>query len=222
MIVLAIDTALEACSAAVVSDGLALAVRYEAMVRGHQERLAPVVADAMAEADLAFAELDRLVVTVGPGSFTGLRVGLAFAKAMALALDIPCVGVGTLEALAAGASLRATWVAAVLDARRDHVYLQTFTRGAARMEACILPIKAAAATIVELGDPADVVLVGAGAALIEDTAAAGAANSGVVQIDPLVLARLGAARTRPGHAPQPLYLRGPDARTLAERASSAV
>ena len=71
------------------------------MHRGHQERLAPLVAEAMAQAGAAFPDLDRIGVTVGPGSFTGLRVGLAFAKGLAIALGIPCVGVGVLDALAA-------------------------------------------------------------------------------------------------------------------------
>ena len=100
MIVLAIDTCLFACSVAVVNDGRVLARRVEPMSRGHQERLAPLVQEAMAEAGLGFDKLDRIGVTVGPGSFTGLRVGLAFAKGLASALSIPAVGIGALEALA--------------------------------------------------------------------------------------------------------------------------
>ncbi|MGH7024255.1 MAG: tRNA (adenosine(37)-N6)-threonylcarbamoyltransferase complex dimerization subunit type 1 TsaB, partial [Caulobacteraceae bacterium] len=106
MSLLAIDTCLAACQAAVISDGVALASLSEPMARGHQERLGPMVREAMDQAGLRFSELDRIAVTVGPGSFTGLRVGLAFAKGLALALDIPCTGVGTLAALAAGAAGR--------------------------------------------------------------------------------------------------------------------
>src|SRR5579872_7102287 len=103
MIVLGLDTALGACSAAVLAQGRPLAVRSEPMTRGHQERLALMVREAMEAAGLPFSSLDRVGVTVGPGSFTGLRVGLAFAKGLGLALAKPCVGVGTLEALAASA-----------------------------------------------------------------------------------------------------------------------
>src|SRR5579875_1278864 len=101
------------------------------MERGHQERLAPMVAEAMAEAGLGFDRLERIVVTVGPGSFTGLRVGLACARAMALALDVSCVGVGTLQALVASApgAAEAPLSAAVLDARRGQVYVQPFRFG---------------------------------------------------------------------------------------------
>ncbi|MGZ8364529.1 MAG: tRNA (adenosine(37)-N6)-threonylcarbamoyltransferase complex dimerization subunit type 1 TsaB, partial [Caulobacteraceae bacterium] len=99
--VLGLDTALTACSVAVIDGDAVLASRSEPMTRGHQERLAPMVAEVMAEAGIAFDALDRIGVTIGPGGFTGLRVGLAFAKGLALALDIPCVGVTTLAALLA-------------------------------------------------------------------------------------------------------------------------
>jgi tRNA threonylcarbamoyladenosine biosynthesis protein TsaB len=99
MIVLAIDTALDACSVAVVRDDETLAVLSETMQRGQAERLAPMVRDVMQTAGLAFAQLDRIAITTGPGSFTGVRVGLSFARALALALNKPCIGASTLEAL---------------------------------------------------------------------------------------------------------------------------
>ena len=214
MIVLALDTALDACSVAVLDREQVLARRVEPMARGHQERLAPLVAEAMGEAGVAFAALERVAVTVGPGSFTGLRVGLAFAKALALALDIPCVGVGTLEALIAsrpeaGAAQRA---AAVLDARRGHVYLQAFAQGVALTAPANLPIAVARAELEALGFDDHAPRVGSGAHLL-----AGDGTPQADLIDPVTLARLAAARLRPDARPAPLYLRAPDAKTIAER-----
>lgn len=100
MIVLGIDTALDACSAALVRDGEILAQISEQMNRGQAERLAPLVREVAAQAGVAFSQIDRITVTTGPGSFTGVRVGLSFARALALALGKPCLGVSTLEALA--------------------------------------------------------------------------------------------------------------------------
>jgi tRNA threonylcarbamoyladenosine biosynthesis protein TsaB len=207
VIVLAIDTALGACQAAVQDGAKTLAIRSEAMQRGHQERLAPLVREVMAEAGVGFPELERIGVTVGPGSFTGVRVGLAFAKGLALALDIPAIGVGALEALAAGAPAAGA-VSAVIDARRDEVYLQSFRGGGALDGPEALTVASARGRLASLGPQR---LVGSGAALFEDLD--GMVIDPVAAPDPRIIAAL-AARAEGGPL-KPLYLRAPDARLPA-------
>ena len=186
------------------------------MERGHQEALAPLVAEVMRDAGLAFDRLDRVAVTIGPGSFTGLRVGLAFAKGLALALDIPCIGVGTLEALAAG---RTGFIASVIDARRDQIYLQCFDGAESLMAPDSLPLAEAAARLAELWGGGPAALVGPGAPLL-DGMLAGAIAAPAFWCDPVALAHLAAGRPDRG-SPAPLYLRAPDARTIAERQAGA-
>src|SRR6202166_4227803 len=103
MLILAIDTALDDCAAAVldIDAGRLIARESQAMMRGHAEALMPLIARVIKEAAIAFTALDRIAVTTGPGSFTGLRVGLSAARGIALAPDKPVVGVTTLTAYAA-------------------------------------------------------------------------------------------------------------------------
>jgi len=208
LIILALDTCVDACSVALVQDGRTLAAISEPMHRGHQERLAPMVAEAFATASLKPGALDRVAVTIGPGSFTGLRVGVAFAKAMALALDIPCVGIGTLEALALSAG--PGFVAACLDARRGRVYLQAFADGRAVMAPDILDIDVAAARIAELWSGGHALLAGSGAPVVAGVLPHARVDPDRVP-DPVVIARLAESRDA-AVPPRPLYLRAPDAK----------
>ncbi len=188
-------------------DGAVLAALSEPMSRGHQERIASMTREVMAEAGLAFSELDRIGVTVGPGSFTGLRVGLAFAKGLALALDCPCVGIGALEALAASAGDPAD-CAAVIDAGRGRVFLQLFTEGHALTGPDVMDLGVAHARLIEVFPRGDFTLTGPGAGLITDAwPGARLAPRGVP--DPGALARL--AAIAPDVPARPLYLRAPDA-----------
>jgi tRNA threonylcarbamoyladenosine biosynthesis protein TsaB len=212
MNILALDTCLGACSVAVCRDGRTLATASEIMARGHQERLAPMVREVMARSGLGFAALDRIAVTVGPGSFTGLRVGLAFAKGLALALDRPCVGVSVLEALGRGPE-RLGFVVACVDARRGQVYLQAFADGRALMAPDVLPIETAAARIIELCSARPITLVGSGAVLLRPALPQAAAEPDVPP-DPSAIAALARAVPSPIGPPRPLYLRAPDARVM--------
>jgi tRNA threonylcarbamoyladenosine biosynthesis protein TsaB len=209
MIILALDTCLAACSVAVVDGARVLARRVELMSRGHQERLAPLVAEAMAEAGLKFDQLQRVGVTVGPGSFTGLRVGLAFAKGLGHALSIPVIGIGVLEALACGNETTPGLIVAALEAKRGQVFLQAFADGAAVMAPEGLAIEVAIAWAAQHSHTNPITLVGTGAPHL------GAAfpNAEVIvvdHVDPVVVAQL--ARKRPVSPPRPLYLRAPDAK----------
>ena len=202
MRILSIDTCLAACSVAVLDGERVLAAVSEPMVRGHQERLATMVRDAMGEAGLAFASLDRIGVTVGPGSFTGLRVGLAFAKGLGAALGKPVVGVGSLEALAGE---RSGIVVAAVDARREQVYVQAFEDSRPLMAPVALRADDAVVEIRRLGKPA--ALVGTGASLLAQAFPLAELDPDAVP-DPVVVARIAARSEAP---PSPLYLRAPDA-----------
>ena len=216
MRVLAIDTALEACSAAVLDTERAGTVAHESepMQRGHAEALMPMIARVLAFARLSFSELDRIAVTTGPGSFTGLRVGISAARGFALAAGKPAVGLSTLAAFAAPfiATDDTLPVVAAVDARHDHVYLQVFGPGGRTL---VTP------RLVPIAEARRVATTG-GARLVGTAANVLAANwppserppSAVAQraapdID--WVARLGAAAVDTGQPPKPLYLRAPDA-----------
>jgi tRNA threonylcarbamoyladenosine biosynthesis protein TsaB len=198
---LAVDTALGACSVGLLDGDRLAAWAREPMTRGHQERLAPMAAEVALEAGVIFADLDRVAVCVGPGSFTGVRVGVAFAKGLASALSIPCVGVGALEALAAG--VEAGWVVAVIDARRDQFYLQAFTDARATTPPSVVPAAEAGAWMAALFPAPDVHLVGPGAALLAERVGS-APFTAVAAPSPAALARLGAAAEPAASLSRPL------------------
>jgi tRNA threonylcarbamoyladenosine biosynthesis protein TsaB len=209
MLVLGLDTCLATCSVAVVDGQRVVAHACEVMARGHQERLAPMAREVMAEAGLGFDSIQRVGVTVGPGSFTGLRVGVAFAKGLALALDVPAVGIGTLEAIAAGIQ---GLVFPAIDARRGQLYLQAFEDGRALMAPDALAAGDAAARLAELSQGRPFTLVGSGASLLADFSP-GARIVEAEGADAREVARLAVARS-PGPL-KPLYLRAPDAKLPA-------
>lgn len=218
---LAFDTAQGALSAAVVSGEKVLAHHFELRTRGHAEELMGVIAKVLDEAHVTPADLGALAVTVGPGTFTGLRVGLAAARGLALARALPLVGITTLEAVAAPVeAAEREVIAAVFDARRDEVYLQVFdVNHVALTQPMIVPLDEALAHV----PGTSVVAVGTGATLLAGRIAEAADMScrladKPTQPDALIVARLAQARLTahgPDHfrrAPAPLYLRAPDAK----------
>ena len=215
MRVLAIDTALESCSAAVL-DTANGKVTSEAlpMVRGHAEALMPLIGRVMKQADMAFAALDRIAVTTGPGSFTGLRVGIAAARGIALAATKPVVGLTTLAAYAAPhiAHDDKTAIAVAIDARHQHVYLQIFGPGGRTL---IAPRIASIADAVRAAANGPVRIVGTGATML--ALAWPSREPPPVLVDEsrapdiVWVGRLAAAADESTSEPKPLYLRAPDA-----------
>lgn len=144
MITLGIDTATSACACAVWSaaEGRIIAVQAEAMTRGQAERLIPLVQETLAAAGVGFAAIDRYAVVVGPGTFTGLRIGLAAARGLALAADKPLLGVTSLEAAVRGLDAGdrdGRTLLAIIESRRDELFVQPWGAG-----------------LVPLADPAEV------------------------------------------------------------------
>ncbi|WP_020187380.1 tRNA (adenosine(37)-N6)-threonylcarbamoyltransferase complex dimerization subunit type 1 TsaB [Methylopila sp. 73B] len=215
MRVLAIDTALGAASVAIVEtddDAAPAHVVSVAMARGHAEALMPQVRDALAAAG-GLSTVARIAVTVGPGSFTGLRVGLAAARALALASGVPIVGVTTLAALAAPqlAAGDGLPVAAAVDARHGRVFFQAFDPDAAPLAPAGLLSAADAALVLGEG-PA--LVVGSGADLVIGASVRGLLRKGEGPHDapdPIWLARLGGACDPQSSPPRPLYLKAADA-----------
>jgi len=217
MRILAIDTSCGAASVAVVESGQAepLAVMTKRMARGHADALAPMVEEVMRGLDGGFASLSRIAVATGPGSFTGIRVGLAMARAMAVALAIPVVGVSTLAAFAAPllSAPRPGIIAAAIDARHGSVYFQLFEAsgrplGPPRCDTareCVRAIGAGPAWLA--GDAAALIANEAQrAGLPYDLGAAGDAP------DIVALAWMGLAVDPATNPARPIYVKAPDAR----------
>lgn len=222
MLILAIDTALDACAAAVLDTeaGELIAQESQSMKRGHAEALMPLIGRVIAASGVAFTGLGRIAVTTGPGSFTGLRVGLSAARGIALAANIPVVGVTTLGAYAAPiVSQNAEHpVISAIDARHDHVYLQVVSgNGSALVRPRVAPM-AEALDASRFGTPH---LVGNAAGLVADRWPSHAAPPVKVDTQPAPdiswVGWLGAA-VSPNTAPaRPFYLRAPDAKPAKEQ-----
>jgi tRNA threonylcarbamoyladenosine biosynthesis protein TsaB len=217
MLILAIDTALDACSAGVLDTDTArmIAQESQAMKRGHAEALMPLIARVMKDAGIAFTRLDRIAVTNGPGSFTGLRVGLAAGRGIALAADKPVVGITTLTAYAAPVVSTNSEhpVIAAIDARHDHVYVQAVSGdGGALLSPRVAPIAEALAAS-QFGAP---YLVGNAAQILADRWPADAPPPYRIDAqaapDIVWVAWLGAAVNPDIALARPYYLRAPDAK----------
>ena len=221
MLILAIDTALDACAAAVLDTdaGQLIAQESLAMKRGHAEALMPLIARVMKASGIAFTSLDRIAVTTGPGSFTGLRVGLSAARGIALAAEKPVVGLTTLTAYAAPfvGDDSAHPILSAVDARHDHVYFQVVRGdGGSLVKAKVAPIEEA----IEASRLRAPHLVGNAAGILADRWPSDAPAPIKVDVQPAPdinwVAWVGAA-VDPETAPaKPYYLRAPDAKPPKE------
>ncbi|WP_329175889.1 tRNA (adenosine(37)-N6)-threonylcarbamoyltransferase complex dimerization subunit type 1 TsaB [Streptomyces decoyicus] len=221
MLLLALDTATPAVTVA-LHDGTRVLAEYRQVdARRHGELLLPAVDRVLAEAGLKLDAVSDIVVGVGPGPYTGLRVGLVTAATFGSALGVPVHGLCTLDGLAYASGLTEPFVVAT-DARRKEVYW-------ARYEASPSPGDAAPRTITRLTEPAvdrpadiadqvaGVPAVGAGA-LLYDTVFTGVRREGPEHQSAGALATLAAGKLAAGEElppPQPMYLRRPDAQVPA-------
>jgi tRNA threonylcarbamoyladenosine biosynthesis protein TsaB len=222
MRILAIDTALDACSAAVVDTigDRVLASQTQEIGRGHAELLLPLVERVMKESGSPFASIDRFAVTIGPGSFTGLRVGLSAARGFGLVTKKPVVGISTLAAFIAPLMTQdqAVPVVAAIDAKHGNLYMQMVGAGGRTL---ITPRAAGLRETVRAVALGPVRIVGTGAdmlaahwppklpkpVLVEQRAAP----------DIAWIARIAAVADPAQALPKPLYLKLPDARPSVTR-----
>ena len=225
MDVLAFDTCLAACSAAVLrgDEQGGFHRRFAYQERGHSEALFPMIRDVMEEAGASFADLERIAVTRGPGTFTGVRAGIAAARGLALATGVPVVAATSLEVMALGCLERlgapacANGFLIAHDARRGELYVQSFSPDARPLSQASLATPEEAALLAQplgLAAGSGAALVAAAAERLDRPMRAELAD---LMPDAIHLARL-ALRREPGESPpSPLYLRAPDAKPQMDK-----
>ncbi|MEQ8605110.1 MAG: tRNA (adenosine(37)-N6)-threonylcarbamoyltransferase complex dimerization subunit type 1 TsaB [Marivibrio sp.] len=223
MRLLAFDTAMDACTVALAEEGAVVAARQEAMRRGQAEALVPMIDALMAEVGWRPAALDGIGVSIGPGAFTGIRIGIAAARGLGLALDRPVAGIATTAAIAAAQPPAPSPLLIALETKRDDLYVALTGAGVDPAPRALPPGAVAGWLLDRLGRrPEALRLAGdaqtrAGAAL--DAAGLAWIRGGGPDLpSPQALARLTqetladwAARGERPPPPSPLYLRPPDA-----------
>ncbi|MGB0922553.1 MAG: tRNA (adenosine(37)-N6)-threonylcarbamoyltransferase complex dimerization subunit type 1 TsaB [Alphaproteobacteria bacterium] len=212
--ILAIDTCQSACSVALgTTDGVLVSHKWEEMGRGHAERLLPMIDEVFDDAGEAKSVLSKVLVTLGPGTFAGQRIGIAAARALALAFDIEVVGITVTELLAApwargaGRAHDPTQLFTILDARRNEAYVQTFRKQAGQA------VPSDRVRMINLDDLADHVPKGPfSVAGSGQRFAAAAMNTDFVLPDAKYAIGMKLANEDNSvRLPRPLYLRAPDA-----------
>ena len=208
MTILAIDTCETHCSAGLLLDSGQSYVRSENLGRGHAERLLPMIDELLNEAGLVYADITRIAVTRGPGTFTGLRVGLSVARGLALSLGVPCVGLSALVVLAAQVPAASATVHTVIKGRGGQVFYQAFGQRCERD----LPTAKGDAQNIDAVEAAALVnadagpVIGSAASLLGDVS-----EARDEPVDVLTLAGLARPLEPKEFAPEPFYLRPADA-----------
>jgi tRNA threonylcarbamoyladenosine biosynthesis protein TsaB len=212
--ILAMDSATSACSAAIWNAGGLIAHDYSPMNRGQAEALAPMIQGVLAEAGISVGELEGLAVTVGPGAFTGVRIGLAMARGLAIASGVKLCGLGTMEVVAGGldeAEREGKSVLVALKTKRADIYVQGFGPD---LDPISTPAACLPEALADLVPPGPLLVAGDEGPLVtellgEDGVECGL-SSGPALPDAAVIARLAARRIAgdgPLLAPEPIYLR---------------
>ena len=201
------------CSVAVLNGDVTLVARHEPMKRGHVERLAPMVAEVLDEAGLTHTDLGSIAVTTGPGSFTGARLGVSFARGLALALSIPTVGVSIFEAMRADETAPAI---VALPGKNGSVLLQRFTADGMPLAApgefdadTAVQIVPDTETFTVIGTAADTFL-----SMLPEASKSRSRQVPPSEVNAESIARLGASKLATGTVavPAPLYVRQADAK----------
>jgi len=208
MIVLGLNTAFTAMEGAIVRDGEILADARETMARGQDKALPGFVDRLLANADVDLSDIDRLAVVTGPGSFTGIRIGVAYARGLSLVTQAPCVGVTSIEA-AIPAGMKDTALGCLAAQKRPPE--QTWWVQGVSDNAGI-------ADTIEVGlDELKAMLTGFLAPVFMQSSEALGEQAGTLDIRPLVPSAVTAALKAPlfdpaHHTPAPVYARDPDAK----------
>jgi tRNA threonylcarbamoyl adenosine modification protein YeaZ len=206
-VILALDTAHQYCQGALVRADGELHQIVEPRSRGHAERIVGMVDELLALARLTIKDIDRFVVTTGPGSFTGLRVGLAAARGFGVALNKPVLGVSTLEAMSLSAPPQMPHKV-LFDARRDQHYFQAFVAPGQPAATPQLLENDQIDSYIASGD----LVLGTGADFAEQKCAAKRDARAAEWLDVARLARYGALLDAANYPPEPLYVRAADAK----------
>jgi tRNA threonylcarbamoyladenosine biosynthesis protein TsaB len=221
--ILAIDTALGACAVCVFdgAEGLPIALESEEMATGHAEALMPMIQRVMARVDGGFASLSRVAVSIGPGSFTGLRIGISAARAIGLAAGVPVIGVSTLSAYAAPLvnASESGVIAVAIDARHGALFFQAFTTtGRTIVLPRVLGVKEAGRAIGS--GPVKLAGNGAGALAVETITLGLKATLADLRPAPDItaVARLGLIASPESAPARPMYLRPPSAQPQEAKA----
>ncbi|MCO6391508.1 tRNA (adenosine(37)-N6)-threonylcarbamoyltransferase complex dimerization subunit type 1 TsaB [Aliihoeflea aestuarii] len=211
MILLAIDTSANLCAAS-IQDTTERGRAVHDLGKGHAEHLMAVIDEALAQAGVAFADLDAVAVSVGPGSFTGIRVGVSAARGLALALGIPAIGVTTLEALGfeARQANPGRAILAALDGGRGEIHAALYSAAGDELAA---PAAFDAKAALALASEHDAVVTGSSADILQALADGTLDVAGrAATADIAAYAALAATKPVNGPRPSPLYLRSADAK----------